>query len=346
MLSRSVFLPIALFGAVCCPVPSAGAGEIKVWTDQVSGTQVYQLSQGTTIVRVAPEAGANAYSIRVDGHEYLRQPETLEKLPGAGYGNPVLYPTPNRVKNAKFRFRGKTFRFPANAGKNFIHGLVNRQSWRVVSQATDEDSAGITCAIEFREDSAMFQYFPLPHTLRLSIEVSDRQVRWEYEVDNTSGESAVPFGFALHPYFMYQGKRDKTFLTIPATHWMESAQMLPSGKLVPAGELDYPLGEPMLLQDTTFDDVYYGMRTERPTLIEFRDTGDSIQIVASPEFTHLVVWTPQRPYFGIESQTCSTDAHNLDDQGDQQAAHLQVCEPGNRSSGWVEYRFNANDAAR
>ena len=326
-------------------LPVGLAGEIKISTDEASGWKIYELSQGSTVVRVAPDAGANAFSIRIGETEYLRQPESLDKLPGAGFGNPVLYPTPNRVKNAAFQFRGKTFRFQPNAGKNFIHGLVNRESWKVVRQQTTETSAQITCEIRFADGTAPHEVFPIAHALRLSIEVGHRRVRWEYEVDNTGGPDAVPFGFALHPYFMYQGERRNTYLTIPATHWMESEQMLPSGKLVPPSELDFALGQPIPLAETKFDDVFFGMKTENPARIEFRDKRETIEISASPEFTHLVVWTPQRPYFGIESQTCSTDAHNLDNQGKRRAAHLQVCEPGTSMTGWVEYRF-ASDATQ
>ena len=82
-------------------------GEVSSMTNPDTNAEVYQLRQGSTVVKVAPFAGANAYSIQVDGVEYLRQPESMDKLPGAGYGNPVLYPTPNRVKDATFQFRGK-----------------------------------------------------------------------------------------------------------------------------------------------------------------------------------------------------------------------------------------------
>jgi aldose 1-epimerase len=169
--------------------------------------------------------------------------------------------------------------------------------------------------------------------------VTDGGVRWIYKVDNRQGELSVPFGFALHPYFVYLGSRSQTFLTIPATHWMKSTDQLPSGKLVPASQLDFPLGKPMSLDGMTLDDVFWGMQPDRPTVIDFRETGQGVTIAASSEFTHLVVWTPDRPFFGIESQTCSTDAHNLYSQDLQDAAHLQICPPGETLSGWVEYQF-------
>lgn len=327
-----------LIVTACIPLR---AGEID--SKLVDGIEVYRLSQGKTVVQVAPSAGGNAFSIKVGGIEYLRQPESMDKLPGVGYGNPVLYPMPNRVKGAGFTFDGKRVELKPNAGENFIHGLVNRHVWQVESSQVDDSSATLRMLADFGSGTELHSQFPFAHQLFLSVRVTDGHVRWTYEVDNTNGKQSIPFGFALHPYIRYQGERRETFLTNPATHWMESTQQLPSGKLVPAEELDYPLGQPMSLAGTKFDDVFWGMQADKPTRIEFRDVGRELTIRASKEFTHLVVWTPERPYFGIESQTCSTDAHNLHAAGMQDAAHLQICPPGERMDGWVEYQFTESN---
>jgi aldose 1-epimerase len=326
--------------AVACSL--ATAGELAV--ERVDGLQIHTLRQCETVARLAPEGGANVFSIQVDGVEYLHQPESAEGIAGVRCGVPVLYPTPNRVKNASFTFEDQVIEFEPNAGANFIHGLVNRHRWQVFCTTLQRDAVSVTCRADFREGSELNGQFPFEHQLFLTVEVKEQAVSWTYKVDNRTAASgapsaAVPFGFALHPYFVYQGSREQTFLTIPATHWMESTAQLPSGALVPASQLDYPLGSPFSLKGTTLDDVFWGMQAGQPTLIEFREARRSISIETSPDFTHLVVWTPQRPYFGIENQTCSTDAHNLYAAGKQRAAHLQICPAGEIRTGWVEYRF-------
>lgn len=303
---------------------------------------VFVLRQGSTEAMVAPSSGANVFSIRVDGIEYLHQPSTAKNLVGVSCGVPLLYPTPNRVKNSSFTYGDQKVSFVANAGKNFIHGLVNRIAWKVKDRDITDRSATLVLETEFAKDNQLGAQFPFYHRLELSIEVSDSSVKWTYVVDNSGGVKTVPFGFALHPYFAYQGSRDETHLTIPATHWMEAGNdRLPSGELVSASELEFSLGSPLCLKDTKFDDVFWGMSGKRPTLIDFRETGRKITIHASDEFTHLVVWTPDRTFFGIESQTCSTDAHNLHAAGKTKEAHLQECLPGKSLSGWVEYRFES-----
>ncbi len=323
---------------VCTASITAGAGELAI--ESIDELKIYTLRQGETVAQLAPEAGANLFSIRVGGVELLRQPKSLAELPGVAYGTPVLYPMPNRVKDARFSFEGQEVRFEPNAGSHFIHGLVNRHPWEVVSWESDDAGVAVRCKADFGAESDLGRQFPFPHQFYLTIRLADRRVRWTYEVDNRDGQASVPFGFALHPYFVYQDSRDSTWLTIPASHWMEAERQLPSGKLIAASELDYPLGSPFSLQDRAFDDVFWGLRPERPTRIEFRGNDQQILIHASQDFTHLVVWTPNRPYFGVESQTCSTDAHNLHAAGFEEAAHLQVCLPGQRQTGWVEYRLD------
>ncbi|GIW99620.1 MAG: hypothetical protein KatS3mg111_2953 [Pirellulaceae bacterium] len=304
------------------------------------GQSIVELQADDTTVRIAPQQGANTFSIVCHGIEFVLQPEKLEAIAGVRCGVPILYPTPNRVRQATFVFAGKEYRFPPNAGPHFIHGLVCHSPWEVAGVGTDALSAWVECVADFREGTDLFRQFPFPHLLRLRISVRSRTVRWTYTVDNRQGTSSVPFGFALHPYFLYQGTREQTYLTIPATHWMEAERQLPTGRLIPADELDYPLGQPLRLSEHVLDDVFFGLTPDRPVTIEFRDVNRGITIRHSPEFTHLVVWTPDRPFFGVESQTCSTDAHNLHSRGMEEAAHLQICPPGETMSGWVEYELD------
>ena len=319
----------------------SNAADIRLKTDDETGWKVYTLQQDSTTIRLVPAAGCNVMSLQVDGVEYFHQPKTLKDLPGVNSGNPILYPTPNRVKASKFRFRGKSFVLDENEDRNFIHGLVNRSNWEVAGMEVDSQHAAIRCKVSFAEGSEEFERFPLVHDFYMTVSVHDRAVRWTYEVDNAKGNSAIPFGVALHPYFVYQGERAETFLTIPATHQMEpTPKLLMTGRLIPAAELSHALKEPIPLKDANFDTVFFGLTNKEPTVIDFRSVNRKVVLEASDEFTHLVVWTPDRGYFGVENQTCSTDAHNLADSGKQQEAHLQICDPGTKMTGWVEYKFD------
>ena len=319
--------------------PAATAGEVHVHKDSATGWDVYTLTQGDTEVKVVPAAGANAYSMVHAGAEYFRVPEQMKDLPGVGHGNPILYPMPNRVKGAQFTFEGKTYAFPKNGRGNFIHGLVHSESFEVDSYTTEGDSAQITCSLHFKPGTRPYELFPWDHVFRVTILVRDGVVRWDYQVDNHKSGRNLPFGVAYHPYIIYQQAREDAYLTVPAKSLMESEQQLPSGKLLELEGHRLDAREPVSLQGFQSDDVFFGMTPGRPAKIEFRAVGRSIEFYASEEFTHLVVWTPDRPYLGIENQTCSTDAHNLAARDMNDVAHLQICPPGEKREGRVEYRL-------
>jgi aldose 1-epimerase len=320
-------------------VTCLSAGEVTVEKDLATGWKIYTLRQGETTVRVAPAAGANVYSVMHRGVEYFRVPDRLEKLPGVSYGNPILYPMPNRVKGAKFSFERMTFKFPRNGDGNFMHGLVHSEEFEVDSYVAKDDFVEMTCGLKFAPGSRPYELFPFKHTFRVTITVYEGAVRWKYEVDNSEGESNLPFGVAFHPYVIYQKSRKETYLQVPAAHLMESTKQLPSGKLLELDDHPLDAREPRSLDNYAADDVFLGMKPGQPARVAFRDVTRSITFWASEEFTHLVVWTPDRPYFSIENQTCSTDAHNLFSQGKGDVAHLQICSRGEKKTGSVEYRF-------
>ena len=321
-----------------CMVVVSIAGNLSVSKDAGTGWDVYVLTQGETVATFVPAAGANVQSVKRRGIEYFHQPDELSKLPGVRCGNPVLYPTPNRVKGGSFEFEGKRYVFREGSG-NHIHGLVNSAEFYCESNEVTYDSVFVTAALRFDERSERGKLFPWEHTFRIKVTVRGGSVRWNYEVDNDASGRNLPFGVAFHPYLKYQGTREKAFLQAPAQSLMASVQQLPTGKLLDLDGHALDAREPISLAGYNSDDVFIGMVREKPARLEFRDVGRSVTFKASKEFTHLVVWTPDRPFLGIENQTCSTDAHNLAAQGMNEIAHLQLCPPGEKRRGWVEYLF-------
>lgn len=315
--------------------------------DLESGWTLYTLRQGTTVVEVVPAAGCNARSITVDGTSYLRPAPSLRDLRGTKFGVPVLYPTPNRVRDSKMTFNGRDYYFTPNNGAHFLHGLVHSEAWdvelvreRVDRRGSSEPVSELEASFTFAPGKPWFDLFPHPHVLRLTIGVRAGSVRWTYTVDNSDGTTTVPFGFALHPWFLHLGPRNQTMLTVPATHWMEAFELIPTGRLVELSETPYDLGQPRPLENFFVDDVYFGVDASTPSVIDYQSVGKRIELSCSEDFTHMVVFTPSdREAFCVENQTCSTDAHNLHDRELTKASHLLQVSPGETHSGWIEYRF-------
>jgi aldose 1-epimerase len=329
--------------AVIMSIHQANAGRITSELDPTSGFHVYTLVHGDTAVRIVPDAGFNVASIKFKGRELLRTPKTYNELPGFMYGVPILYPTPNRVRDGKLKLNDETtITYQPNNGPNFLHGLVHSIPFLVADSVTEEDHVSLSGYVIFDVGTAWHAGFPLEHTLKVKVTVADRSVRWDYEIDNTAGSKAIPFGFALHPWFLDQSPRSEVKLTVPATHWMEAKDLLPTGKLVDLAGTKYDLREGKVLEGVMLDDVYFGMKTEKPTRIDYRKENLSITLKASPEFTHMVVFTEQPGHFCVENQTCSTDAHNLDAAGLKEEAHLLQAKPHTSATGWVEFIFGTS----
>ena len=285
--------------------------------------------------RVVAEAGSNLYSLKIGGIELLVQPTEWGTTPSLRYGFPVLFPTPNRVRDSKFTFDGQTYAFPANERTHYIHGLVHKLSWKAGAASADSKSASMETYLDWDSSQPDFKLFPIKHRLSLRFTLDARGVKLAFTVDNQDTKR-LPFGFAFHPWFQILGTRAETYLRVPAQKHMEAEGLLPTGKLADLAGTPYDLREPVSLEALKLDDVYWGLTPDRIPRYQLRDKGIKVSLGGSPEFTHMVVYTPPgKPFFCMENQTCSTDAHNLYAKGLENEAHLLIAEKGKKVSGWV-----------
>ncbi len=281
---------------------------------------------------VAPAMGSNLVSLQFEGQEYLYAQPTGSPF----LGTPVLYPTPNRVRDAQFVFEGRTFRFTPNNGPNFIHGLVRDQPWESVKPVITPESASLTTRIAFEPGKRIYDLFPIRNTLELTFTLKPHSMRLAFLVRNQDNQP-LPFGLAIHPYFPVIGPRESVRLQVPARKRMEALNLLPTGRLIGLKGDPTDLRQPRLLTEVNLDDVFWGMEPDRPSVIYYDEIGKKLTLSASELFTHAVVYTPQgKPFFCVENQSCSTDAHNFYARGLIQEAHLTILEPGQALAAWIE----------
>ena len=295
-------------------------------------------------IRICPDGGANLFSYTLGETELLRAPTELKALQGRrGAGILVLYPTPNRVRDGKFAFEGREFKF-SDDGQTTIHGLALSRPWNSAPPEfvmTEGAVSGVAVEawMDFEPGSSQFERFPIRHRLALRYSLTASGLRADVRIKNRDS-ARLPFGFALHPYFRLLGAREETFLQVPAEKKMEATpDLLPTGKLLALDGAPFDLRQPRKLSELALDDVFLGMSSAKTAGYEARDAGLALTLQASDDFTHVVVYTPKdRPFFCIENQTCSTDAHNLYARGLKEESHLLVIEPGGDWTGWVEFR--------
>ena len=297
-----------------------------------------------TTATFSPQMGCNLLSFTVSGQEYLVDLDRAGAAPRL-LGTPVLYPMPNRVRDGVFTYAGRQFRFAPNNGPNFIHGLVREERWQLDSPVIGSDTLGEACVmatarIHMSPGSPLYDLFPIANTLQLTLVLKPAELSLRFGVRNDDAAESLPFGLAIHPYFAVIGGRDAVTLRVPATHRMEARDLLPTGRLLPlTGPAD--LAQPAPLSALQLDDVFWGMRPERPAQIDYLAIGKRVTLEADALFTHAVVYTPAgQPFFCIENQSCSTDAHNLHARGLTEAAHLTVLPPGERLEAAIRFRVS------
>jgi len=118
---------------------------------------------------------------------------------------------------------------------------------------------------------------------------------------------------------------------------MEAEDLLPTGRLFDLEEGSADMRNPTPLSALDLDDVFWGLEPSQPQNIYYDDIGKKVTLTASEFFTHSVIYTPpSQPFFCIENQSCSTDAHNLYARGLTEESHLTILDPGESLSAWVD----------
>jgi len=223
---------------------------------------------------------------------------------------------------------------------------VREERWQVDGPVTGVDSAGEACVaamtrIRMSPGSSLYDLFPIENELQLTFVLKPAELALRFSVRNDDAAQSLPFGLAIHPYFGVIGGRDEVTLYVPATHRMEARDLLPTGRLLPLAGDSADLSQPKRLSTLHLDDVFWGMQPERPVQIDYLAIGKRLTLEADALFTHAVVYTPAgQPFFCIENQSCSTDAHNLHARGLTEAAHLTIVPPGERVEASIRFRVS------
>jgi aldose 1-epimerase len=302
-----------------------------------SGFERVVLTGSGCMVQIAPKAGFNLYSWIVGGREYMMPTQNVG-VGGAGYGNPILFPTPNRTRDCTYTFQGETHTLMKDGKPRFIHGLVMDEPFAYKHWADDQ---GAYCegTVVIAEGSDMASGYPYPCELTVKLTLCEKGILQDFTVKN-NGAKDMPFGVAIHPYFTKAGDASQVYLSCPAAQRFEAdKELLPTGVLIDvAGDEKYDLGTPRPLSNTDVDTVYLGMADGKQSRVEYRQWGTALTLGATDDFGRVVVYTPPyRPGFCIEPQTCSTDFINLYAKGFEKECGIQILPPNGTWQGQIRF---------
>lgn len=273
-----------------------------------TGTQWTIRSGGQEAVIVEVGGGVRAFS--ADGRDVVSGYAEHERAVGSA--GQVLAPWPNRIRDGQYEFGGEHLQLPLTEPErhNAIHGLVNWVRWHAVDETAD--------SITLEHDLVPQPGYPWPLRLQTTWSVSDAGLRAEHVITNT-GDSAVPFGLATHPYVLVPGVPvDDLTLRVPAhSRLLVDARLLPIGA-ARVGGTEYDFTEGRRLGPTVLDTAFGEVEADP-------DGGSHVDVTA-PDGRGVTVWADSsfgwwqvyssdtlpadrlRKALAIEPMTCPPDA--------------------------------------
>ena len=306
----------------------------------VDGFEVFILqdTKEQTAAKIIPKLGNNCYSftqtVGKESIDIIEPPPDLKTLAQrpSSYGNPVLFPFPNRIRQGKFSFEDKSYTFDKPSDSpNSIHGLVIDQPFYVESTSTD-DGAIIVCSLNSADYPHIERQFPFAFQLKITYALKSANLTMVAEVSNLGGQN-MPMGYGIHPYFSIPFSRESSpencYIFLPASKYWELNQFLPTGKIYDVNDT-FDLRTGKSFSGMKFDDVFTDLTLADGVsrcMVDDRDVGIRMVLEADEQFRELVVYTPpNRASICFEPYTCPTDAVNLQAQGID--AGLIVLKPG------------------
>jgi len=293
-----------------------------------NGQQIYQLSNQGLTASINPEDGLNLFQLCFHEMELVSYNKERAEA-GVTYGIPILFPTPNRTRDLTFSFEGKNY--PAK-----MHGIARKAPFIVEETIANAEEAKIKGRFSVEKDAVFFDEFPFLCTLTVTISLRKDSIEYQYEVENQDVKR-LPFGFALHPFFCKISEDTLLCLTADKV-MMKDEEFLPTGEVLEVKETPFDLTTGKKVKELALDDVYTKVAKSPNAIITYPDF--QIEIDSSRDFSHMVVYTPQKEsFFCVEPQTCSTDAINLYEQGEKEASGLIVLEAGEKAAGVVTFKI-------
>lgn len=266
-------------------------------------------SDAKSLLVLAPARGGIATRLSLLGkHRFFLDESTLRnpELNVRG-GNPVLFPSPGKLKGDAWSRDGKS-------GVLKQHGFARNLPWEVVGTST-EGAAQATLRLASNE--ATQKSYPWEFTAEYTYKLAGNALRIEQRFTNLSSGS-MPFGAGFHPYFHVK-QTDKRAARIET-----GAKRAFDNVTKKEVELTGPI-------DLSQKEVDLHLLDHGSAQCVLKWAAGEVHVRGSSEFSHWVIWTQQhKDFVCVEPWTCPGDALNTGDR-------LITLAPNETREIWVEY---------
>ncbi len=281
-------------------------------------------------------------------------PGLYDEIKPTRSGFPILFPFPNRIREGKFSWEGKNYQLALGdpSGQNAIHGFACHSPWRVVDSGSSSEEAWIRGEFSPVQDAPeTFSLWPTQYTLQICYRLKANALQVQALITNPDNKP-LPFGMGFHPYFRLPDSEEKSFVQVGANQYWELQESLPTKtRLNAVGRTD--LSKPKKILNLQLDDVLTDLADLSPgnphpenmrnlAILSGEEGKTRVEVWADPAYREMVVFIPpHRQAICLEPYTCTTDAINLQQKGEN--AGLLILDPGERWSANLEIRLRCKN---
>jgi aldose 1-epimerase len=253
----------------------------------------------------------------------------LRRVPEAGFAKAsecasyLLVPWSNRIRDARFKFRGKDYQLKVNAvDGTAMHGTAKDYAWDV--EQADERS--IVGSFDSRRNEEV--NFPFAFSARAEFRLDGARFVNRVSIKNEGGEP-MPAGVGHHPYFQraLTSDTDTVLLEVPCKEHFPLEKCLPTSEPVPIeSRIDFRTRRP--LGTVPIDDCLTTREGDAPVRFSYLESGVAVSLELDAIFENIVVYVPPgKPFFAVEPVTNANDGFNLYDK-QVRGSGVFVLEPG------------------
>ncbi len=300
----------------------------------INGIETIKLSlEGKeTFIEVDPLHGANLLRYCFEGTNIIDCNEEIAAK-GGFTGCPILYPTPNRVKDCKTIYNGKEYTQLRDGTPHMLHGYAFFREFTVEEIKIEDTFASVTLSFRMDEDPEAFKSYPFENKLSVTYTLYENSLKFTYKASNLS-DSVMPYGFAIHPYFYF---KEDAFFTIPSDEFVETTSaVIPTRNILKTEEHFEGINKGWFASNCVLDNNYIKRDGENATLT-LTEEKLKVTFAVPDDFKHFVVYHQKGGKFiCIENQTCSIDANNMHLEGLSEVANQKFINPGESDSASIE----------
>lgn len=287
-------------------------------------------------LEVVPDIGASIYdlSTRLNGvwQPIMRPttPEALTAKKSSACSSFTLAPFSNRIRDAKFKFRGREYQLRSTSPDGSTqHGDVRNRLWHV-----ERTGSSLECDFDSRA-FADFN-FPFAFTMLVTYSLESSDFLTTLELENV-GPEVMPAGFGIHPYFVRSlpGSSDAVLQFAARKYYETDSSFIPNGPAVNVTpELDF--SSPREIANTQLNHGFTAW--DGRTKLSWPGSKIHVELEASEVFSHFIAFTSPDQTIALEPVTNATDGFNLLERGQDQTGVAEL-QQGQRLRGEVRLRL-------